>query len=433
MIRIDKVCSNFEREPLMNPFGFKGRYIDDLWQVAVTLESSKKFRAVGLGVQSVLWSDEKIFDRFSQAAANSMMFAITEYALLKAKELSFDSPSELLEKLIPLAYEYGRNITRTPDLRLTFILNALVPIDNAAWILYCREKNILNFDDMIPDNTRSVLSFRHEKLANIPLITYGMSLQQVVEKVNDGSFLLKIKIGSDPGGDGSPEKMLEWDKQRLTNIHNAVKDRETKYTDCGHVSYYLDANGRYDSKERLMSFLDHAESIGALDRIVMLEEPFPEEYKESVYDIPVTLAADESAHTDKDVIERIGLGYKAVALKPIAKTMSMSLKIAKIAHEKGIPCFCADLTVNPVMVDWNKNIAARLAPLPGIKVGVLESNGYQNYRRWNEMKSFHPNCEASWINFENGMFVLDESFYKHSGGIFETSQHYASLVCRKDE
>ena len=131
-----------------------------------------------------------------------------------------------------------------------------------------------------------------------------------------------------------------------------------------------------------MRLLDYADKIGALDRIMLLEEPFPEEYKIDVTDIPARLAADESAHSDKDALERIELGYGAIALKPIAKTMSMSLKIAEIAHKKGVPCFCADLTVNPVMVDWNKNVAARLAPLPGMKIGVLESNGHQNYSKW---------------------------------------------------
>jgi hypothetical protein len=98
--------------------------------------------------------------------------------------------------------------------------------------------------------------------------------------------------------------------------------------------------------------------------------------------------------------------------------MSMSLKILKIAHEKGIPCFCADLTVNPILVDWNKNVAARLSVLPGMKIGVLESNGHQNYRNWEQMKKHHPMYGASWIEPKDGIFNLDQSFYKDSGGIF---------------
>jgi hypothetical protein len=259
-------------------------------------------------------------------------------------------------------------------------------------------------------------------------IVVCISEEDVVRFVDDGSFFIKIKIGSDPDKDGDLDKMLEWDKQRLTAIHRALKERTTQYTKSGHIPYYLDANGRYDSKERLLRFWDHADKIGALDRIIILEEPFPEELKISVHDIPVRLAADESAHSDKEVIERIDLGYGAIALKPIAKTLSMSFKICKTAFGRGIPCFCADLTVNPILVDWNKNIAARIAPLPDMKIGLLESNGFRNYSRWNELKSCHPCFGASWMDAKDGVFTLNEEFYKFDGGIFRVSDHYASMM-----
>ena len=61
-----------------------------------------------------------------------------------------------------------------------------------------------------------------------------------------------------------------------------------------------------------------------------------------------------------------------------------------MAYEKKIPCFCADLTVNPILVDWNKNIAARLAPFPNINIGLQETNGHQYYKNWNTMMTYHP-------------------------------------------
>ncbi|MCK4423087.1 MAG: L-alanine-DL-glutamate epimerase, partial [Candidatus Omnitrophica bacterium] len=111
-----------------------------------------------------------------------------------------------------------------------------------------------------------------------------------------------------------------------------------------------------------------------------------------------------------------------------AKTMSMSLRIAKIAYQKNIPCFCADLTVNPILVDWNKNVAARLSPLPGLKIGVVESNGHQNYKRWDQMCSYHPYAGASWTKVKKGLFYLDDDFYNKSGGILEDLVHYQGLV-----
>ncbi len=259
-------------------------------------------------------------------------------------------------------------------------------------------------------------------------MSYGVPLDKIVEAVDQGYFFLKVKIGADPDKDGDQEKMLEWDKQRLSSIHTAVKDREIPQTANGRIPYYLDANGRYDGKERLMRLLDYAEKIGALERIMLIEEPFPEEYKVDVRDVPARLAADESAHSEKDALERIDMGYGAIALKPIAKTMSMSLRIARAAHEKGVPCFCADLTVNPILVDWNKNVAARLAPLPGMKIGVLESNGHQNYRDWEQMREYHPCHGAPWTRAVDGLFRLDDDFYARNGGIFDSSGHYLQMV-----
>src|SRR5205823_2145486 len=145
---------------------------------------------------------------------------------------------------------------------------------------------------------------------------------------------------------------------------------------------------------------------------------FPETLHCDVRDIPVRVAADESAHSDREALQQMDSGYGAIALKPIAKTLSMSFKVARLAHERGVSCFCADLTVNPILVDWNKSVAARLAPLPGMGIGAMEANGFQNYRNWAQMESYHPCAGASWTQPKNGIYELDEDFYARSGGIF---------------
>jgi len=428
MIKITKTASNFEREPLKAPFGFKGGYLNELWQVAAWMESGSGLHGMGLGCQSVLWSDADVFTIYSQSAGNAVMYLMTEYALKRIEGTSFETPTDLLDTLLPEVYAYGKEVTRNDQLRMTFALNALVAVDNAAWLIYCREKNISSFDEMIPRDVRSSLQNRHKSLVGIPLVPYGMTLHEIDRLAEEGNRLFKIKIGSDPDQDGNPEKMLEWDKARIASIHEALKDVQTPYSDSGHIPYYLDANGRYPGKDVLLRLLEHCDKIGALERIILLEEPFPEEYLVDVSDIPVRLAADESAHTDRDAIERIEMGYKAIALKPAAKTLSMSFRISKAAEERGISCFCADLTVNPVLLDWNKNVAARLAPLPGMKTGVLESNGPRNYRDWSKLESRHPCYGAGWIGMKVGIFELDDTFYQKSGGIFELSSHYLSLV-----
>ena len=418
---------HFQREPLASPLGFKGHYLTELWQVAAKMETATGLKGIGLGVQSVLWCDSEVFKSRSEATSNLEMFEVTCFALQQAKQIEWNTPIDLLEQLLCPTYQFAKTLTGKSDLRLTYALNALVAIDQAAWLLYAQEHHLADFDNMIPVEYRTALSSRQNKLACIPLIGYGTPINQVESILGQGLFFLKIKIGSDPDQDGCQDKMLEWDQQRLSTIHDLVKDHKIPHTENNSIPYYLDANGRYKNKDHLMRFLDHAEKIGALERILLLEEPFPESYKESVHDIPIRLVADESAHTEKDTLERIDLGYRAIALKPIAKTLSMTLKIAKVAHDRKIPCFCADLTVNPVMVDWNKNLAAHLKPLPGMKMGVLETNGHQNYKNWEKMISCHPCAGAKWITPKEGCFNLNDDFYRHSGGIFKTSEYYETL------
>ena len=428
LIRISRTDCNFEREPLIAPFGFKGSYLTELWQTVAMMQSDTGAVGLGLGTQSPLWSDASVFSENSEAAANSLMYLLTSHALKLAEGLEFETPLDLLDRLLHEVHEHGCRVTSNPNLRLTFTLNSLVALDNAAWMLYCAVNGITGFDKMLPADVMPALDGRQAQLGCIPLVTYGVKLPDVVREAESGHFLLKIKIGSDPDRDGDPEKMLDWDMERLSSIHDELKNMRTPYTESGHILYYLDANGRYDTKDRLMQFLAIADEIGALERIVLLEEPFPEDNDIDVSDVPVRVAADESAHSDSDALRLIRMGYSAIALKPIAKTMSMSLRIAKVAAEHRVPCFCADLTVNPVLVEWNKNVAARLAPLPGVKIGVLESNGPQNYRNWDDMLAYHPCCGASWIEPVDGIYNLSDDFYAKSGGIFQPAEHYRGLL-----
>jgi L-alanine-DL-glutamate epimerase-like enolase superfamily enzyme len=423
-ITISKADACVEKEPLSKPFGFKGGYLTELWQSVVKLESKRGSSSIGLGTQSVLWSDSGVFSSHSETEGNLLMFMLTQKALDILKGRRFRDPVALLDSILEEVYDYGKKITGKENLRKTFALNALVPVDNAVWLLYARENGISSFDEMIPALYRKGLSARHNKIAYIPLISYNVSVEELKKSTQkDGSFFIKIKLGQP----GTQEEMLEKDKANLTQIHEAVGGFKTPYTNSGKLLYYFDANGRYESKEILTEFISHAKSIGAFDQIAILEEPFPEEFDTDVSDLGVRICADESAHTDSDVLNRIQQGYSAIALKPIAKTLSITLKMIKTAHENGIPCFCADLTVNPVLVEWNKNIAARLRPFPGLKTGLLETKGAQNYKHWEEVSSYNPADGQSWTKINQGIFELDQDYYENSGGIFSRSPHYEGL------
>ena len=425
-INLSRFSSHFEREPLIKPFGFKGNMISNAWQVAVMLESDEGDRKIGLSTQSVLWSDPSVFVEHSEDDGNALMYSITQYALKLIKGTSYKDPIKLLEDIIEDVFLYAKRTTGHNDLKKTFVLNALVALDNAAWLLYAAKNGIDTFDKMIPPIYRPGLPEKHKKVVSIPVVGYGTSIEDLIQMTKEGFFIMKIKIGSP----GTQSEMLDKDKEYLKAIHEAIGDLETPHLTNGKIPYYFDANGRYENKDMLMRFLDYAEKIGAIEQIAVLEEPFNDDYQEDVTDITERgprVAADESSHTDKDTLLRIQQGYNMIALKAIAKTLSMTLKIAHLAFEYKIPCFCADLTVNPILVDWNKCIAARLPSFSDFNLGLQETNGWQNYKNWGKMCTYHPMPEASWINSREGVYETDETFFEKSGGIFHASPHYEKV------
>jgi L-alanine-DL-glutamate epimerase-like enolase superfamily enzyme len=427
LIKITEVNSNFEREPLIRPFGFKGGYMREIWQTAALVKSESGIQKIGTCSQSILWSDAQVFASHSESGGNALMYAMTEYGLSLIKGRSFTDPVSLLDEIWPEVFEYGKKICSIADLRQTFALNSLVAVDNALWLLYAEENNISNFDDLIPEAYKPALSCHHKKITSIPLMAYSIPVGEIKAAADQGYFFMKIKIGQP----GTQAEMIEKDIARVTEIHKAIGDVRTDYSKSGRLPYYFDANGRYESKDSLMRLIDHTKKIGAFDQIAIIEEPFDEKMEIDISDIPVRIAADESAHTEKDALKRIQMGYKAIALKAIAKTLSMTMKIAQTAYDNDVPCFCADLTVNPILVEWNKNIAARLAPFPGIGIGLLESNGHQNYKNWEVMRGYNPARDSAWAQTKRGVFELDDDYYLKSGGIFMPSQHYEEMFLNK--
>lgn len=421
-IKIKRVDSNFEREPL-NPYRFKGSVITDSWQSVALIETESGIKKIGLATQGVLWSDARVAAAHSESAGNSLMFAMTEHALQIIKGTVFTNPIDLLDQILPDVLAYGKKITGIANLRKTFALNALVAVDNAAWLVYAAENNISNFDALIPIQYRQGLSHKHTKVASIPSFSVGSNPQQIKAAAKEGFFIMKLKTGSA----GTQKEMLEKDLDFLTEVHKAIGHFETPYTKSGKIPYYFDPNGRYEQKETLLRFLDHANKIGAFEQIALIEEPFPESNESYVGNLGVRIAADESAHTVEETARRIEQGYSAIVVKAIAKTLSMTLKIIQYATEKKIPCFCADLTVNPILVDWNKTVAARLLPFPGMDIGLQETNGHQYYKRWDTLMTYHPKANATWIKSQNGVYQTDETFYAQNGGIFDVPKHYMDL------
>ncbi|MBQ3599088.1 MAG: L-alanine-DL-glutamate epimerase [Clostridia bacterium] len=412
MLKIQKCSVTHVKEDLLSPFGFKGGYLTQLWQSVVKTECDG-YTAVAPCTQSVLWSDPKVFSAFPGEKGDGIMLSVTKKACEMLEGMSFETPGEVISEILPELKKYAFSLTGF-DVAETFLLNSLVGVDIALWSVWCQKHGVKRFEDMVPQTAKTAMNACHQSLARIPLVSYGVSLAEVKRLADTGTALMKIKIGAPSGEKAGSEEdmriMAKKDTERISAIHSLVKDISTPLTKNGKIMYYLDANGRYDTALRLEQLLEGIEKMGASDRIALIEEPFSAEKEFFVGNYPYVFNADESAHSVEDVKKRIELGYKAVALKPIAKTVSVSFGMITAAREKGCGVLCADLTVNPFLAEWNKHFASLSPALNSMNVGCIEVNGDANYTRWNKMKSLLP-AEYPLAEEKNGAFELNNEFF----------------------
>ena len=425
-MKIIETDLEIQREPFARPFGFKGSAFHEKWNMVVRLKDADGHEAFGLGGLAVLWSDAQAFAAHTEMGGNLLQASVLEYALQKIKGKEFADPMALFDAIEEDTFLYGKTITGLSDLRRTFALIALVALDNAAWMLYAKQKGWTTFDDMIPEQFRPYLSHRQSHVALVPAVGYTLPMGELKAILDDGAYILKIKIGQP----GEEAEMVQKDMAWLSQIHKLASWHDTEMTDSGHVLYYLDANGRYGQKDSMARLLDHADSEGFLDRIVLIEEPFLRPDEIDVHGLPARFAGDESIETVADVKTRLEQGYGAMAIKAAGKTMSLAFRMVEAAVQAGVPCFVADNACVPVLVEWNKNVAARLPAFPGIKGGLMESNGPENYGTWERMLSEYPVPDGSWLRPQDGAFVLDEDYFARSGGIFEEPKVYTNFLKR---
>lgn len=413
-MKIHHATCRFINRPLVRTFGFKGGSANYVRAVEVEIHA-EGMKAIGESTQGALWSDSVLHERLGEGATNETMYDVTKHVCNSLEGMEFDTPEGVFDHLYDEAARHAQYILAYNP-RKAFILNALVPVDNALRMLYAKKKNDLTFETFA--SVKGLTDIKEERLGLIPLINYNTSEHEIRRLADEGVFNFKIKIGANPDNDNNRDKMVEADKERVEEIHNILKDYKTPYTQNGKLAYFLDANGRYDSKYRLRELLNFTKSINAFEHIALLEEPFDETNTLTVDTFGVSVAADESLHDEKDALRKIELGYSVFVVKPIARTITVTNKIVKLALENNIRMFCGDLTVTPMLVEINKNYAARLPKLKGINTGIVESNGPQNLVDWKDMMQEHPLKDSNFTKVTDGVFELDQEFYETAGGIF---------------
>ena len=427
-MQITSVDLDIQREPFARPFAFKGSAFHEKWNLVVRLCDDVGTEACGIGGLAVLWSDADVFSAHTETGGNSLMVATLERALQASLAVEWERPEDLLAAVRGTAQTFARAATgRGVDLQPTFVLNTLVALDNAAWVLWSRRKGITDFAEWVPAPAAAALGHRQPRVALTPAVGYNMPDSKIIQLLEQGAGILKVKIGH-PGGEA---EMVAGDCRGLQRLEPLVRAAKTPLTDSGEVLLYLDANGRYRSKAALRLVLDEAEDLGLLDRIAVLEEPFAADVDESVGDLGVLVAADESLHDPADVTHRRRAGYGAIAVKPAGKTLSVAFDMLAAAAEQEMVAFVADNACVPILVEWNKNIAARLPAFPGVRGGMMESNGPENYGRWEQMLAEHPRAGSAWLAARDGAYQLDEDYYATAGGVLDDPVPFLTELHRR--
>ncbi len=451
MVAIKKIASSLRKEP--GAMGFAGGSMSGFWQSAVAIQTTGGYIGASYGTQNPLWCSKQLYGALQgqhgpvkgERLANELMYALTKEVLTALAEQDISAPEEAMLRAIsdPAIADTVRAFYRKNGLQgelpFTYILNAAVAPDLAVWMATSQARGIDNFNDL----TGHRLSHRAERVAVIPLVSYGIREAQIEDLIDQGYRIFKTKMGAydDRYEKGSVEdfmNMMKVDREKLQLVSRLTESLETDLTEDGRVPLYLDFNGRIPSDDRgvnlLQAYMEVAASVNALDRIIVVEEPF-EDMKSmgSQFDVfrdfmdryGVTIVADECAHSAEDVRELLALGCRGFALKPAAKTLTETLRMIDIitGHNDANPddnayCFCADLTVVPSLVEWNLHVQARLPPWPGLAEGVrmLESNWMQHYLYRNRLPERYPASEVA--SPEGGVFLPTAEWFRTGGRIF---------------
>ena len=64
-------------------------------------------------------------------------------------------------------------------------------------------------------------------------------------------------------------------------------------------------------------------------------------------------------------------------------------------------------------------------------MGLIQSNGHQNYQNWDIQMGYYPRKDGSWVKATNGVYELNDEFNKTSGGIFNPMLHYEEMFTKQ--
>ncbi len=86
-------------------------------------------------------------------------------------------------------------------------------------------------------------------------------------------------------------------------------------------------------------------------------------------------------------------------------------------NQFGIPRFCDNLMVNPILVNWNRNVFRTIPPFFGLGRGIMEPNCGITYEKWAEIKEKYPYVDTGWTQATFGVFEVNECFYTTASSV----------------
>lgn len=408
-MRVMRGAFNLFKEEYLKPYIFKGDSVNGKWiaKTAITDESGVEGAAVG-GF-AVLWSDPGVYNSHTEMGGNIMMAACLEKAVNTIVNREYTHVEEAMDDVFERVFNYGKLITENEGLNKTFVLNSMVSLDLALWVLWKKLNSMGNFKEVFEEklNTKAVCA---NQVAVSPVVAKNTGDEEIESLLKEGFFVLKCKMGSGCAED---------DAALFLRADNIGRNYSTSMTESGHISYVLDLNGRYKDKDKLKQLLDIIDKKSDLGKILTVEEPF--EKPIDVSEFPVIITADESVF-DKDSVDLASqMGYGGVAVKPAGKTLTKSFEMTLAAFANGMHTFVADNSATPEILEPNRNFASLLPPFPGLKVPLIEVNGFQLYKRWDFLVEEHERKYGSRGKPVGGMLVQDEEYFKTSGGLFDVT------------
>jgi len=193
-------------------------------------------------------------------------------------------------------------------------------------------------------------------------------------------------------------------------IHASSAPRDAPHAGRA-AAYYFDAKRPLREEGHPPPLLDTRGRSG-FDRIAVVEEPFRRSSRSRWGTGRPGGRRRERHRRGRRPEDRPRL--RAIALKPIAKTLSMSLRIARLAHERGVPCFCADLTsTDPGGLD--KVFAAASPRSPACRWASWRRTATRTTGTGGHAPP-PPLLRRALDSAEKGVFRLDEDFYARSAG-----------------